>query len=64
MNIILIVGLAVTLLISVAQSFEARRPQPFTIVYLQEPLEQTDGSSGCLALLILVGVILIAITLG
>lgn len=65
MSSMLILGLAAAVLLAtITNSAVAERPQPPQIIYVQSAAPAEPSGSGCLPLLIVLGVILAAIAFG
>jgi hypothetical protein len=63
MNTMILIGLVTAVLLAAVGRMVQPQPQSPPVIYVQIPLAEPAGDSGCLPLLILVGVILLAITL-
>ncbi|NTU79081.1 MAG: hypothetical protein HGA45_06720 [Chloroflexales bacterium] len=63
MNTLIVLGLAAAVLFAAAGSLLPNRVQPPQIIYVQAPLTDQAGGAGCLPLIILAGVVLLAFTL-
>ena len=61
METLILIGLAAAVLLTAIGSLATSQPEPPQIVYVQALPTETPGGTGCLPLLILVGVILFAI---
>lgn len=62
MENLILVGLAAAVLLTAAGNLFPNRPQPPQIIYVRAQLAEPRGT-GCLPLVILIAVILLAITL-
>jgi hypothetical protein len=62
MSTLILVGLSVAVLLAAAYRSTPSQPQPPQIIYVVQPAQvEPTGGTGCLPLLVLVGVALIAI---
>lgn len=63
MNTLIVLGLAAAVLFAAAGSLLPNRVQPPQIIYMQAPPPADQSGAGCLPLIILAGVVLLAFTL-
>ncbi|NTU85421.1 MAG: hypothetical protein HGA45_39720 [Chloroflexales bacterium] len=61
MNALILIGLVAAVLLAAIGRMVAPQPQPPQIIYVQATPMESTGGAGCLPLLILVGVILLAV---
>lgn len=63
MNTTILIGLVAAVLLAAVGRLVQPQPQSPPVIYVQIPSAEPAGDTGCLPLLILVGVILLAIAL-
>lgn len=63
MNTVIVIGLVAAVLLVAVGRIGSPQPQPPQIIYVQVAPVESAGGVGCLPLVILVGVILLAIAL-
>jgi len=64
MNNLIVLGLFTVVLVSLVGGLFPNRPQPPQVIYVQAPNREPISGNGCLPLILLLVVVLLAIGLG